>query len=114
MYTAASSHHACDIVLGVDTALGYYQPVCGNMRQQIQRCVETRIERVQVAVVDADQRASKIKRPVQFGPVVYLYQHIAGHLPCRLPQALRIWLSSSAATISRMASAPMARASTTW
>ena len=71
-------------------------------------------ERPQVAVVDADDLGAGRDRARDLVRVVRLDQRVQPARRARRPAASASVASSSAATISRIASAPAARASATW
>ena len=88
----------------------------GTSRQQRRAwCRSDHLEGAQVAVVDADQRRlAACSARSSSSRVVHFDQHRHAELARDALRARAICASSSAATISRMQSAPIARASYTW
>ena len=109
-----ASRMRCTSARREDAAFGDQQAVGRHPRQQRQRGVERHLEGAQVAVVDADAAASsgaaraRVRRRRAPRPAP----------PCRAPARCAsrsaICASSRQAAISRMQSAPIARASNTW
>jgi hypothetical protein len=97
----------------MDAAFGYADACGGNFFRQAECGFEIDFEGPQIAAVDADQVAAGIERALQFG------SSCASHKtsrPCAraIPASATSSFWSRAATISRMASAQFARASTIW
>ena len=86
----------------------------GNARQQVERRLERDLERAQVAVVDADQRRRRAQARGRARPRRALRPAPPCRARARAPRSAASCASSSAATISRIASAPSARASAIW
>jgi hypothetical protein len=99
--------HERHIRRGVNAAFSDDGAVRRDAGQQIQGGVQPGFKGAQVAVVDADQRYIKRQRPIQFLGVMHFHQHPHAEFSRQLAPVRRNGASSSAATISRMQSAPI-------
>lgn len=105
--------HQLDVGPVENAAFGDHRAITRNARQQVQRGFQADLEGMQVAVVDADQLGVEgFQRALQ---LVTSCTSTSTSRPTPLATAASsaICTSSSAETISRMQSAPSARASTT-
>jgi len=103
-----SRAHGGHIRRSENTAFRNQQTIIGNTIKQLEGILQRQLESVQVAVIDADQRRTQFQGPIQFLTGVHLDQRIKA-----VAYSCARVSSSSAATISRMQSAPIARASQT-
>ena len=83
-----------EIGVAVEPALGDQQPVARRARRQALEGGEVDRQRLQVAVVDAEQRARQAQRAVELGLVVHLDQDVHAELgarqrPARAPRRRR-------------------------
>ena len=110
----ADARAAADVVGRADAALAHRDHPGRQPRGDPRRDVEIHGQRPQVAVVDADDGRAGVDRARQFAFVVHFDQHgqVAAPGPAACSRASRS--SSSALTISSTASAPAARASSSW
>src|SRR5262245_24510346 len=61
---------------GIESALGYHNPVRGNFRRQLFADCKRRAERPQIAIVDADQPRFQLERSLQFNFIMNFNQDI--------------------------------------
>src|SRR5437588_9500515 len=76
----AARAHARHVGRREDAALRDDDPIPGHAIEQVQCGLEARLESVQVAVVDAEERSREFERRSQLLRVVHLDQH--GHAQC--------------------------------
>ena len=65
-----------DVVRRANPAFGHEQPVVRNLRREPQRRFDRRLERAQVAIVDANQRCRNRERALELFLVVHFDEHV--------------------------------------
>src|SRR5688572_31514493 len=78
----AACAHARNVGRRQDATLRDDDAFRRNAREQRERCVEARLERTQVAVVDAEERRLQLQRALELLGVVHLNQHRHAQAMC--------------------------------